>query len=238
MKCLNLLLLTLTLTLISCANGRENAPYKKAEFKGPNPDVATKNPTNPANQEQEEMIFELHEQWNPEYTEIFLQYFEADPEILELITPDIINVCPNYERFNLDRQKQYLIYFFHALAIVESDLNQYNVTREPMLGKDKVTGKHLFSEGLFQLSYQDAVIHKCNFNWGSDKHLDSHHPEKTIFNPRNQITCALKIFKTQLIKTKQIFAKRPFYWAPLTSKEKKKPFKALKNILNQAAPCF
>lgn len=106
--------------------------------------------------------------------------------------------------------------FFKALAKAESCLNVTEQYKEKGLGKDAVTGLNNTSEGLFQLSYQDAKYHGCNFVYLTDKKLSVKDVTKTIFNQQNQIECAAIILNKQL-KSKSLYSR--FYWAVLDTND-------------------
>jgi len=106
--------------------------------------------------------------------------------------------------------------FFKALAKAESCLKPTARYAEKGLGKDSVTGQQNTSEGFFQMSYQDAKIHGCNFDWSLDKSKTVNDPAKTIFQTKNQIECAAIVLNKQMIIKPDIY--RGYYWSVLDSK--------------------
>lgn len=112
--------------------------------------------------------------------------------------------------------------FIQALAYAESG---FNLTERYVenLGNDAVTGKQVVSEGLFQLSYQDSIYNGVTwFNWDQDKNLSDDDPDKTIFDPINQIYACAKILNKQINRRGTLYTSfDPFYWSVLDEKNKR-----------------
>ena len=84
------------------------------------------------------------------------------------------------------------------------------------------------SEGLLQLSYQDALytdpLKLCRFDWAKDKLLSPTDHAKTIFDPRTNLECGVSIMSLQLVKTGTVLTgegsprAKAYYWSTLNNK--------------------
>jgi len=81
--------------------------------------------------------------------------------------------------------------------------------------KDTVTDRMVRSEGLLQLTYMDAQRYGCDFDWEKDKQLPEKDPARTILQPKNNLTCGVKILANQLVAQKKPLLSRSSYWATL-----------------------
>jgi hypothetical protein len=61
----------------------------------------------------------------------------------------------------------------------------------------------------------DAERYGCDFDWQADKVLPEKDPAKTILQPRNNLTCGVKILEDQLITHKRPLLTRSSYWSTL-----------------------
>lgn len=87
---------------------------------------------------------------------------------------------------------------------------------------DPVTHEPVASEGLMQMSYQDTVNYKewlgagwCGFDWQKDKDLDVTDKRKTIFDPKINLLCAIKVMSNQIDRTGKVILSKNVYWAVL-----------------------
>lgn len=104
---------------------------------------------------------------------------------------------------------------FKALAYAESSFNQTETYPEE-LGVDRVTGKKNISEGYYQMSYQDSLLHGCHFDWSADKSKALKDKSKTIFNLERNLECAMIVTNKQLAVRGLLFTKgNPYYWSVL-----------------------
>jgi hypothetical protein len=71
------------------------------------------------------------------------------------------------------------------------------------------------SEGLLQLTFMDAQRYGCDFDWDKDKQLPEKDPARTILQPRNNLTCGVKIIENQLIAQLKPLLSRSGYWSTL-----------------------
>jgi len=145
-------------------------------------------------------------QWKNEY-KIVLDYHLTDSPLL-----------------NYRDDKIYWQSFFEALAWAESEFNLHSRYKEPGM-KDYYTNGDLWSEGMFQLSQQDKMLHGCEyFKWyglGGDRFRWNMSDTKHIFQARNQIHCAVRIMVNQLQKRGDVFTDgSPYYWSVLDKKNR------------------
>lgn len=104
---------------------------------------------------------------------------------------------------------------FKSMAKAESSFDVLSRYEEKGISDpDAVTGLKNWSEGLFQLSYQDAKYHGALFNWSVDKSKSAYDKTKTIFDVFNQVDAALKILDKQL-GSKGTLINESSYWAVL-----------------------
>ncbi len=119
--------------------------------------------------------------------------------------------------------------FMKSLAYMESGYNLKTRFKEPAInGKvrnDFVTGSRIYSEGLFQMSYQDAKLWGCGFEYLADKQMS----DKTIFMPAVQADCALKVLNRMIAAEKTPYYNRSSvianYWYPLKPRNTSKHLK-------------
>lgn len=145
-------------------------------------------------------------------------------------------ICPKWNNLN-DRQKTRVI----GVGIVgtiwfESGYNKLSRMQETTMGKDPVTGKPVFSEGLLQLSYQDIQWAPwCEFDWSKDKNLDPKDPRKTILDPYKNLACGIRIMANQVEK-KQLFFPKSGYWAVQNTGSKYTQVPGIKAKIAKYAP--
>ncbi len=129
---------------------------------------------------------------------------------------DVTNFCPKYHSLNDTKRIQFWGYLISAITKFESAFDPTSRMSEPSLGTDKVTKSTVYSEGLLQLSYQDAGwIPNCEINWEKDKNLGPKDPRKTILNPYINLNCGTWILANQIRNRNQIAVSSGVYWAVL-----------------------
>lgn len=139
---------------------------------------------------------------------------------IDAIVEANIHECKNL--LKMDRTTHYWKAVFKALAYAESALNPYTRYIEPpSLGKDAVTKRQNTSEGLLQLSYQDALYHGCEFDWNVDKNKADNDKSKTIFNTEKNIKCGMKIMDKLVSKKGNYIFDSGNYWAVLKPSNKR-----------------
>lgn len=137
-------------------------------------------------------------------------------EVLLPGASDITNFCPKYHSLDNIKRIQFWGYLISAVTKFESAFDPTSRMSEPSLGTDKVTKNVVYSEGLLQLSYQDAGwIPNCEINWEKDKHLGPRDPRKTILNPYINLNCGTWILANQIRNRNQIAVSSGVYWAVL-----------------------
>jgi hypothetical protein len=134
------------------------------------------------------------------------------------VAQDVRPFCPRFNRMSEQDRRDFWAYFFQALAGAEAGLIPTTDVRhtEPEVAvKDAVTKRMVRSEGLLQLTYMDAQRYSCDFDWDKDKLLAEKDPAKTILQPRNNLTCGVKILSNQLIAQRKPLLSRTSYWSTL-----------------------
>jgi hypothetical protein len=126
--------------------------------------------------------------------------------------------CPRFKEMSEVDKRAYWAYFFQALAGAEAGLVPTADVRhtEPEVAvKDTVSKRPVRSEGLLQLTYMDADRYGCEFDWDKDKELPEKDPAKTILQPKNNLTCGVKILTRQLIENRKPLLSSTSYWEVL-----------------------
>jgi hypothetical protein len=155
--------------------------------------------------------------WEPEWDKIVEEALPAEmlsSEVARAVRP----FCPRFNSMSEVDKRAYWAYFFQALAGVEAGLKPTADVRhtEPEVAvEDAVTKRRVRSEGLLQLTYMDAERYGCDFDWEKDKQLREKDPDKTILQPKNNLTCGIEILRTQLIDKRKPLAWRKSYWSTL-----------------------
>jgi hypothetical protein len=129
---------------------------------------------------------------------------------------DIAQFCPNYARLSQADRAWAWALIISAIAKYESGFNPTVRYRERTMGRDPITGLPVYSEGLLQLSYQDAQANPdCNeFDWHSDRALPPSDPRRTILDPAKNLRCGVRIMNRQVGRFGAI-AFWSSYWATL-----------------------
>jgi hypothetical protein len=140
------------------------------------------------------------------------------PHLAELHTAsDIATFAPNYGIATDEEKLAIWGELVSALALKESSWNPCDRYLEKGMGTDPVTGEHVYSEGLLQLSYQDTEGNselKKLFDWEQDKKLKRDDCSKTILDPLRNLTGGIAILVNQVKRRKAIVLKKP-YWSTL-----------------------
>ncbi len=157
--------------------------------------------------------------WKEEWSHLVR---EAIPSgmLSDQVPADVKDVCPKFFSMTEWQKREFWAYFLQAMSVAESALNPATRFREVGIpGNDGVTGKPIWSEGLLQLSYQDAKYYSCNFDWSVDRNLSDTDKRKTIFDGRRNLECGVNILNRQIIVRKNpLFPPKHWYWAVLTKK--------------------
>lgn len=129
---------------------------------------------------------------------------------------DIERFCPQYDSLDNNERANVWAALFSAMAKYESGYSPTSRMVETTMGTDPVTGSQVASEGLLQLSYQDAQWAKwCDFDWNTDKHLSAKDPQKSILDPYKNLYCGVGIMARQITKKNKIALTTGVYWAVL-----------------------
>ena len=158
------------------------------------------------------------ETWNPAWDKVIEDALPPSLLLSNKIDKDVKAFCPRFKVMNEADKRAYWAYFFQALAGAEAGLRPTADVRhtEPEVAvKDDVTHRMVRSEGLLQLTYEDAERYGCDFDWSHDKELPEHDPGKTILQPKNNLDCGVRILTNQLIDKKKPLLTRSSYWSVL-----------------------
>ena len=155
--------------------------------------------------------------WEPEWDKIVEQAVPA--EMLSSRVPhDVRKFCPRFYTMSDTDKRVFWAYFFQALAGTEAGLNPTSRVRhtEPEVAViDKVSHRAVRSEGLLQLTYEDATRYNCDFDWTHDRDLAATDPAKSILQPKNNLECGVKILNNQIITQHKPLISKKAYWSPL-----------------------
>ena len=111
--------------------------------------------------------------------------------------------------------------FFKSLMYAESGGDPFDVYHETTLGgggkfkHGPFKGKTYMSMGLFQLSPTDAMWYGCPFNQESDVKKEYSDKSMTMYVPKNQFICAIKIMNKQLKSRWSPYFNDGNYWIVL-----------------------
>jgi hypothetical protein len=146
------------------------------------------------------------------------------------------NLCPKYSSVDTT---QFWLSLVKSISKVESGWNPLSQYTETELGIDPITGKTVVSEGLLQLSYQDAKTYKnsvsdCGrIDWAHDK--DRPIIEHTILNPDINLSCGMGIMDYWLKKDSNVVSALGHYWSTIRPGQDQN----LRNELRQEIPaCY
>jgi hypothetical protein len=157
------------------------------------------------------------ETWDPAWDRMVEEALPAEL-LSSRVARDVRPFCPRFNQMSELDKRAFWAYFFQALAGAEAGLSPTTNVRhtEPEVAKkDDVTKRMVRSEGLLQLTYMDAKRYDCDFDWEADKKLAEKDPAKTILQPKNNLTCGVKILDNQLIAQGRSLLSRSSYWSTL-----------------------
>lgn len=146
---------------------------------------------------------------------------------------DMSKLCPNYDKLDVTLKKKVVSDLFIFVMYFESSWNPLSRYRETTMGTDPVTGRPVYSEGLFQMSYQDEPWAKCGFDWSLDNYLDDTDPKKTILDPFINMSCGVKVMARQVKqKGRFILGKgEGAYWAVILESGKDEKISEISAII-------
>lgn len=175
-------------------------------------------------------------------------------ETKDLVTPlfdsfdkaqDAERFCPKYKALSKESRIEVWAEMFSAMALFESSWSPTSRYVETTFKeKDPVTGEPVTSEGLLQMSYQDTVNYAhwlgkgwCGFDWAKDKLLSRTDARKTIFDPKTNIGCAVKVMANQIERTGKVILSSGVYWAVLKDGGKYSQVKAITGRVAKMRGC-
>lgn len=155
--------------------------------------------------------------WDPQWDKFVEE--ALPPSMLSVEVPrDVRRFCPVFYQMSTVDKRAFWAYFFQALAGAEAGLNPKSVVRQTkpeVAVVDQVTGERVHSEGLLQLTYEDAKRYGCDFDWRSDRKLPQKDSARTILQPANNLECGVKILTNQIIGQKKPLLSTSSYWSTL-----------------------
>jgi hypothetical protein len=157
------------------------------------------------------------ETWQPEWDAMIEKSLPAD--LLEpKLAGNVKQFCPRFSTMKDVDRRQFWAYFFQALSGAEAGLKSTSNVQhtEPQVAVvDGVSHRMVRSEGLLQLTYEDARRYGCDFDWNADKRLREHDPDKTILKPENNLLCGVSILENQLVSQRRPLITKASYWSTL-----------------------
>ncbi len=157
------------------------------------------------------------ETWRPEW-DALIEKALPDHLLAPQMAKNVREFCPRFSSMDDVDRRVFWAYFFQALSGAEAGLNATSTVQhsEPEVAVvDGVSHRMVRSEGLLQLTYEDARRYGCNFDWNTDKQLSEHDPNKTILQPENNLLCGLNILEKQLVTQQRPLLTKSSYWSPL-----------------------
>jgi hypothetical protein len=157
------------------------------------------------------------ETWRPEW-DAMIEKDLPDGLLSPKMGGKVAEFCPRFGVMSEPDRRAFWAYFFQALSGAEAGLKPTADVRhtQPQVGLvDGVSHRMIRSEGLLQLTYEDAERYGCDFDWHADKDLSQHDPERTILRPRNNLLCGVSILDNQLIVQKRPLLSAHSYWSTL-----------------------
>ena len=175
--------------------------------------------TNPSGYKPQPLAWEAKVSGSATWSQHIYNVIKAEePQMLgQNVADDVETYCPKYRSLSDNQRLNFWGQLFAAVAKYESAWKPSSRMVETTMGIDPYTGRQVASEGLLQLSYQDERSYNldCGFDWTKDKLLSDTDPKKTIFDPKNNLRCGIKIMARQLKNKRAIGLTSGVYWAVL-----------------------
>lgn len=137
------------------------------------------------------------------------------------VADDVEFFCPNYRKITKDQRALFWGQLIAAVTLPESSWRPTTRAKETgsnFTQPDPITKKHVYSEGLMQLSYQDQLYYKehfkCGFDYEKDKLLPVNDPKRTILDPYINLRCGLLILNHKVKINRKIVTSNQ-YWSTL-----------------------
>lgn len=151
---------------------------------------------------------------------------------------DVESFCSNYYSLNSKEQTEFWANLMVQMIKHESSYNPLLRFKEPGGSIDPITKQSVYSEGLFQLSYQDTQwMPQCEFSWTQDKIFAMANPQRTILNPYKNMHCGVLILKRQLSKYNKIAIASGAYWAVIKTDSSYNKLATIKAATQKLAIC-
>lgn len=156
-----------------------------------------------------------------QWTAKLYELIPKETVLTSIVPTDVEYFCPRYAKLNASQRGNFWAQLIAAISYKESGWVPTNRTPEKRLGIDAITRKTVASEGLMQLSYQDAATYKqwfdCGISWENDRKLKLDDPNKTIFGPFRNLRCGLLILNHR-VKMNTKISTPGTYWSVLRPK--------------------
>lgn len=191
--------------------------------------------------------------WSKQHDNLVLTTIPAS--FLQIPASRMAKFCPEWSKLDVNARKKFWTDFFYSLAMAESAHDGMTIyTESTMHTPDSVTGKRIYSEGYFQLSYQDknAYGSKCDFGYsGVEKEVflrETRGGARTgswkvaevrrmnQFGPN--LVCAVRAAEFHLNYNQKEFADAlDAYWYVLNRKHKEAYQRVWKALRSRGTPC-
>lgn len=183
---------------------------------------------------------------------------EYDNYIKELVTERMLNqpnsrmikFCDVWPKLTIEQKKQMYADLLYSIAYPESNYDNQSIYLESTMSSDELTGLPTMSEGLEQLSYQDANSYGkgCAFDWKKDyKKLKddiekgrkfSIYPERDTLNPFKNLLCSMTIIDLHLKISNDEFADSlSQYWYTMNRSHEEEYAQVWEKMRERKSPC-
>lgn len=160
------------------------------------------------------------------------------------VSPDRMNFCPKWVQLNKEQRVIEFAKYLRGIAVYESAITLNSRMVETTMGIDPITGMQVASEGLFQLSYQDAKNYEgCKeIDYKKDKGLDGKDLKRSIFQPEIQFKCTIYIMDRIMKKrsTEKAIGEGSYglgrYWSVVRTNKKANDIK--NKMIEYKSNCF
>ncbi len=212
-------LLALSLILISLSSCAKSA-FQSAKYSSFTGDTDAHGVTDePAGYKPQALAWEARVAGSAAWSQHIYDIIKAEePQMMgQNVADDVEMFCPKYRSLSDNQRLNFWGQLFAGITKYESGWKPASRMVETTMGTDPVTGHQVASEGLLQLSYQDERSYNldCGFEWSKDKNLSNTDPKKTIFDPKNNLRCGIKIMARQLKNKRAIGLTSGVYWSVL-----------------------
>lgn len=193
--------------------------------------------------------------WDPRYDQAVVEYVSTLPELTSQPAWRFAKLCPKWGSLNAGQKKQFWADLLFAVTKPESNYDRSTMFWESTMDKDAVTGLPVVSEGLLQMSYQDAKWYEgCKFDYkkdrekfiadwdnrGGKKSWKSKHVDRTTLDPIINLKCGAyvswRIMKAPKHSSKSAEDALGEYW--LTIRPNKDLNVVLGQLKQKAPQCF